>query len=1444
MKKLFISLIVSVLIGVGLNAQTTAIYNFTTSNAAVLQDMSSGTTQLIGPSSHEVASALTDIGFTFDFMGVSYTQFSVNSGGQLSLGTIIQATEIDDAALNTSLLVPISGDNSILSTGKVHYMVQGTAPNRILIVEWKDLSIPTPDSDDPPVINPSTIQVYLYETGLIEFRYGVVGDNSESYETTVATFISSGNTDNTVKYIGADMISAIDASSAVPYPLITANINLLNQRLYSFSPIPSTPVVTVNNNCDGTSTLTASGYSGSLLWSTSETTPSITVSVGGDYTVTQTVFGFTGLPATGTAIPVPTVTGPMVAGLPATLDGTTITGQIYTTEPGMTGYIWKVSSAGTITDGGDGFNFVTVTWTNPDAQQSVSVNYQNGNGCISLSPSVYIINYYPYPAAIDPTIVPQFVDPVPHFAAGLRVDAKAGGNLMIKTVMVQQVALSTGTVTATGTIGVDANAGKGNYAAYAISKDNGATYGPAMWPAQTIEAQQGNQLTVQYINNLVGVHYSDFNILADQTLMMNGYALNGNPLVDPYKGDIPMVVHLHGGEMPSNSDGGPTAWFMPTGNDLKGPGFLYNASSLSTYPNKQEATTLWYHPHDQGLTRINVYTGLAGYYFLRGTAEEAAKLPGWSGDDKVQEVTPAGKSPTFNGTNTYLPEIELAVQDRMFNVKGELYWPVEPTNPDIHPYWTPEFFGNIMTVNGKSWPYLSVAPRKYRFRMLDGCNARFLNMWLQNLATSASGPKITVIGGDGGLLDSPADLDPASGKTLFMAPGERYDVVIDFTGVADGTVFTLMNDAAAPYPTGDPVIVGLTDRILQFVVNGKLIDATSGDPTGADKSQVPSNLRTDNPMIKLTDFNGGLTQGVTPAVKRQIILNEVEGPGGPIQVLYNNSHFDAVSPIPGAPLEFGGPTEMPTEGTTEMIQIINTTVDAHPIHIHLLQWQLVSRQNFNTTTYLSAYQAAWIPRGIPSWPVSMGYPGGAGSPYPYLTPNADGAVGGNPAITPFLQAPLMPANPEEMGWKDDIKAFPGQVTTFIVRVAPTDRAINSTPDQLLLPFDPSIGPGYVWHCHIIDHEDMDMMRPLIIKPSSLRFPQMTLQPQSLVSCIGNTETFTVAATSNTDISYQWQISVDGGTTWTNMANGAPYSGVMTAALQINPVDATLSTKLYRAQLTNADGMSTSNAALLTVGTSVPASVTISSDINVICAGDQVTFTPAPLGGGTTPTYEWFVNTVSKGTGSTYAYVPVNGDVVYALMTSNAPCATGSPATSNSVTLTVNPVIMASVTLDVSQNPVSQGDLVTFTATPQGGGTNPVYRWFINNGVIPATGDIYQYSPSDNDEVYVELTSNASPCLSGSPATSNTIKMSVNLGTSLNQTGNAKISIYSTNKDIFVNCTDEAKQIFIYDALGALIISEANVNGLKKFDMNNRPGGYYFVKVITQYSVCSEKVVLK
>jgi FtsP/CotA-like multicopper oxidase with cupredoxin domain len=712
---------------------------------------------------------------------------------------------------------------------------------------------------------------------------------------------------------------------------------------------------------------------------------------------------------------------------------------------------------------------------------------------------------------IDPAVIPQFVDPLPHFSAGLRVKAREGGKLIIKTVPHQQIALSTGTVLSNGTIGPqNPEVGVGNYWTYSISKDNGDTWTPPNWPAPTIETERGKALTVTYRNALFGQKYSDLNLTVDQ---MVHWAM---PVMtdEPYSGPVPVVTHLHGAEVTSQSDGDPYAWFTP-GYAIKGPSWgIDGTDSVYHYPNTQQAATLWFHDHTMGATRLNIYAGLEGFYFIKGRDEETDRLPGWSHDDLVQEVAPEGTSGTYNH-KPYLPEVDLIIQDRMFNDKGELYWPIDaPTNPML-PYWAPEFFGNVMVVNGKSWPYLSVAPRKYRFRVLNACNARFLNMWLADLANNVNGPGIQVVGTDGGLLDSPVVLDPNVSKPsplpsgtsptgLFIAPSERFDIVIDFTGL-EGKKFTLLNDAVYPYPSGDLTTPELDGRIMQFVVNGKMVSSRADEHQnqGMDKSFVPQVLRR-NTLIKLTDFSGGTN--ITPDKKRQLTLNEHEGDTGPMEVLINNSHYDNNEMIP-TPDAFGDATEHPVEGTTELVQIINTTEDAHPIHIHLIQFQLVSRQAYDPEAYDETYEAAFD--GGAFKPAS-------GPPMDYNTTNADGAVGGNPAISPFLMGTARPALPEEKGWKDTFKAFPGEVSTLLVRYAPTDLPVNAPASKLMFAFDPSKGPGYVWHCHILDHEDNEMMRPYWVEPSPLRAQQ---------TCLNSTDNLYTAPAGMSD--YRWNIPSGG-----------------------------------------------------------------------------------------------------------------------------------------------------------------------------------------------------------------------------------------------------------------------------------------------------------------------------
>jgi FtsP/CotA-like multicopper oxidase with cupredoxin domain len=664
---------------------------------------------------------------------------------------------------------------------------------------------------------------------------------------------------------------------------------------------------------------------------------------------------------------------------------------------------------------------------------------------------------------IAPTSIPQFVDPLPHFA-GLRVDAKTGANLIVKMVPHDQIALSTGTPVNGGTIGgvidplINPSQGKAHLWVYQISKDGGFNFTPPYWPAFTIEAQQNNPIYLHQENQLSGESYDKVGLIADQTLHWADPLVSGHSM-NPYAGEPPTVIHLHGGEVSSLSDGNPDSWFTP-GNAQVGLSWGFGVTNDYSYLNTQRGATVWYHDHALGVTRLNVYAGMAGYYFLRGTNEDALHLPGWSGDGMVKEVPPAGSSGIFN-PNPYLPEIEIAIQDRMFDTNGKLYFPNLPTNPMVHPFWTPEFVGDIITVNGKTWPYLSVAPRKYRFRILNGSNARTYELFLENLVTEIFGPAFKQIGTDGGFLDVPVTIDPVTGKKLILMPGERADVIIDFSASPIGTVWTMKNTGKTPYPAGTAPKGTTTGRILQFVVNGQLV--------GADNSVIPGALN-NPPLVKLTNFAGGLN--VTPAVKRQLTLNEVMGMGGPLEILVNNTKWDGNGPLPGL-----GVTETPTEGTSEVWQIINLTADAHPIHLHLVQYQIVSRQKFNKNTYAKAYNVAF-PGGV--------YIGGFGPPLPYNTPNLDGTVGGNPAITPYLQGPVTPAALNERGWKDTFIMYPGEVTTVVVRFAPTDMPLTTPQNQLLFAFNPSTGPGYVWHCHILDHEDNEMMRPYSVNPNPSR----------------------------------------------------------------------------------------------------------------------------------------------------------------------------------------------------------------------------------------------------------------------------------------------------------------------------------------------------------------------
>ena len=534
------------------------------------------------------------------------------------------------------------------------------------------------------------------------------------------------------------------------------------------------------------------------------------------------------------------------------------------------------------------------------------------------------------------------------------------------------------------------------------------------YPAFTLEAKWRAPLRVQWINDLKDPYTGNYlpHILpVDPTLHWanppGGYAGRDirpefETTPGPYTGPVPIVTHVHGAHTHQESDGYPEAWFLPDAANIN-PAFaktgtfydIFQTSSplgsdwapgtaVFQYPNDQRATTLWYHDHTLGMTRLNVYAGPAGFYLLRGGPDDAvvSQLPG---------PAPALGDPP--GMKYY--EIPIAIQDRSFNADGSLFYPdtreffdefAGPYVPesDISPLWNPEFFGNTMVVNGRAWPYLEVDQRRYRFRFLNGCNSRFLILRFDNDLP------FWQVGAEGGFLPAPVEL-----SQLLMAPAERADVIVDFTHVRAGTWITLLNlGPDEPFGGGipgvdfDPADPSTTGQIMQFRVERS---------RGGDRSTRPDRLRL--PAIA----------PLGPATAtRQLSLNE-EGSAvleevGPRAALLGTVNPDGT----GDPLLWMDPiTENPALDSTEVWEIHNFTEDAHPIHVHLVQFQVVERQPFEGSA-----------RSPESW---------------------------------------------ETGFKDTVIAYPGEVTRIKAR------------------FD--IPGRFVWHCHIVEHEDNEMMRPYEISPA-------------------------------------------------------------------------------------------------------------------------------------------------------------------------------------------------------------------------------------------------------------------------------------------------------------------------------------------------------------------------
>jgi FtsP/CotA-like multicopper oxidase with cupredoxin domain len=681
---------------------------------------------------------------------------------------------------------------------------------------------------------------------------------------------------------------------------------------------------------------------------------------------------------------------------------------------------------------------------------------------------------------LSPTAIPQFVDPLP----GLAI---ADGTQPVTLTMCEFKA----NVLPTGTFAPGVAPETWVWGYIVGTECPSTTRNTYLGPV--IIAQRNLPTMMTFINNLGYVstsHLLAYKNSTDQTLHwadpLNKEANacseesidnEGMPPVgecaEHYDGPIPAVVHLHGGDLPPVLDGGPDALFTSDGlyqghgyYSFPGTGGPGSNMAVYRYPNNQEPAPIWFHDHTLGATRLNVYAGLAGGYLITDPTDTSipSNLPG---------------------------PIPLVIQDRMFDKQGQLFFPAGTPfvpNPD-HPFWVPEFTGNVMAVNGHVWPYLDVEPRRYRFLIVNGSNARTYELFLTDQVGKAKGPALCQIGTDGGYLDFPVKIDPSAPgnqlQKLLLMPGQRADVIVDFAGLAPGAMLLLRNVAKTPYPAGDTVDGKTLGRIMQFrVIAGGGTD-TSYNPAAGGA------LRT--PMVRLVNpVAGTLAPGVVAQKIRQLTLNEVvseptsvdgtEFEGGPMEVLVNNTMWSGKDPSGNirpdfTPITVGSDTtgysELPKEGETEVWEIINTTADAHPIHLHLVQFQIMNRQNFDVRRYFAAYESAFGGAIVD----------GFGPPNDYNVPNADGAVGGNPAVGHFLKGPARPPDANEAGWKDTATMLPGQVTRIAVRWAPMFLPATTPAADAYYAFEPDGGHGYVWHCHIIDHEDNEMMRPTSVEPN-------------------------------------------------------------------------------------------------------------------------------------------------------------------------------------------------------------------------------------------------------------------------------------------------------------------------------------------------------------------------
>lgn len=461
-----------------------------------------------------------------------------------------------------------------------------------------------------------------------------------------------------------------------------------------------------------------------------------------------------------------------------------------------------------------------------------------------------------------------------------------------------------------------------------------------MYPGPTFDVMKSETTYVKWMNDLPKKHF----LPIDTTI-------HGAEKTLP---QVRTVVHLHGGKQHDHSDGYPDAWFTRNF-EQTGPKFQ---RKVCEYPNL-EATTLFYHDHTMGITRLNNYAGLGGFFIIRDEHEQSLNLP-------------VGKY-----------EIPLMIQDRSFNPDGSLFYPATPDRNNHrlpYPSIVTPFDADYILVNGKVSPYLQVEPRKYRFRILNYCNSRTMTFKLD------SGQPFYQIGTDRGLLEKAVEMNE-----ILLLTTERADVIVDFSR-SFGKTIILKNVFKGASPE--------TTDVLQFKVSTPLKDK--------DTSSLPDHL------TKI-DF---LSREMATRTRDLTLVRVEDEYGRSLNLLDGKMWHDPI-------------TEKMDLGTVEIWRLINLTVDDHPIHLHVVDMQILERQPFDVAQFQATGKLKFT-------------------------------------------GPAHPPEPNERGFKDTIRAPACYVTSFIAR------------------FDPFVGL-FVWHCHMLEHEDYDMMRPFEIVKKKDRLKNILLR---------------------------------------------------------------------------------------------------------------------------------------------------------------------------------------------------------------------------------------------------------------------------------------------------------------------------------------------------------------